>query len=116
MVGNYGVAEGRSESSRPHPQAVLTREARGPGWTDWLHERGVVALSGIDTRSLVLTLRDAGSLRGVVLAGRGSVGQAIEVARTLTPMTGRSLAPAVSTSRPYVYSDTGRTRIAVVDY
>ena len=116
MVGNYGVAEGRSESSRPHPQAVLMREARGPGWTDWLHERGVVALSGIDTRSLVLTLRDAGSLRGVVLAGEGSVGQAIEVARTHTPMTGRSLAPAVSTSRPYVYSDTGRTRIAVVDY
>ena len=35
------------------------REARGPAWTDWLHERGVVALTGIDTRSLVLTLRDA---------------------------------------------------------
>src|SRR5213076_3226087 len=52
MVGNYGVAEGRSESSRPHAQAVLMREARGPGWTDWLHERGIVALSGIDTRSL----------------------------------------------------------------
>ena len=54
MVGNYGVAEGRSESSRPHARAVLMREARGPAWTDWLHERGLVALTGIDTRSLVL--------------------------------------------------------------
>jgi carbamoyl-phosphate synthase small subunit len=116
MVGNYGVAEGRSESTRPHARAVLMREARGPGWTDWLHERGVVALSGIDTRSLVLTLREAGSLRGVALAGRGSVEQAVEVARAHTPMAGRSLAPAVSTERPYVYSDAGRTRIAVVDY
>ena len=116
MVGNYGVAEGRSESSRPHARAVLMREARGPGWTDWLHERGIVALSGIDTRSLVLTLREAGSLRGVVLAGEGSVDQAVEVARAHTSMTGRSLAPAVSTYRPYVYSDAGRTRIAVVDY
>jgi len=116
MVGNYGVAEGRSESSRPHARAVLMREARGPGWTDWLHERGVVALSGIDTRSLVLRLREAGSLRGVLLAGEGSVEQAIEVARAHTPMAGRSLAPAVSTATPYVYSDAGRTQVAVVDY
>ena len=40
MVGNYGVAEARSESKRPHARAVLMREARGPAWTDWLHERG----------------------------------------------------------------------------
>src|SRR5262249_5428254 len=44
MVGNYGIAEGRSESARPHARAVLMREARGPAWTDWLHERGIVAL------------------------------------------------------------------------
>ena len=36
------------------------REARGPAWTDWLAEHGVVALDGIDTRSLVLHLRDGG--------------------------------------------------------
>src|SRR5581483_12468145 len=46
MIGNYGVAEPRSESRRVHAKAVLMREARGPEWTDWLHERGVVALTG----------------------------------------------------------------------
>jgi carbamoyl-phosphate synthase small subunit len=116
MVGNYGVAEGRSESARPHARAVLMREARGPAWTDWLHERGVVALTGIDTRSLVLKLRDAGALRGVVVAGAGSTDQAVNVARAQPAMGGRALAAAVSTERPYVYSDAGRTRIAVVDY
>src|SRR5205085_820344 len=116
MVGNYGVAEGRSESARAHARAVLMREARGPAWTDWLHERGVVALSGIDTRSLVLKLREAGALRGVVVSGDGSVEQAVAVARGQEPMAGRALAPAVSTQRPYVYSDAGRARIAVVDY
>src|SRR6202795_4154190 len=60
MVGNYGVASARSESKRPHARAVLMREARGPQWTDWLHERGIVALSSIDTRSLVLKLRESG--------------------------------------------------------
>ncbi len=81
MVGNYGVAEGRSESSRPHARAVLMREARGPAWTDWLHERGLVALTGIDTRSLVLKLREAGAQRAVVLAGEGSVEQAVAAGR-----------------------------------
>ena len=116
MVGNYGVAEGRSESPRAHARAVLMREARGPAWTDWLHERGILALSGIDTRSLVLKLRDAGSLRAVVVAGDGSTEQAVSVARSQPAMAGRALAADVSTARPYVYSDAGRARIAVVDY
>jgi carbamoyl-phosphate synthase small subunit len=116
MIGNYGVADGRSESSAVHARAVVMREARGPAWTDWLHERGVVALSGIDTRSLVLRLRSAGAMRGVAAAGASSVDQAIDVARRHAPMAGRRLAPEVSSRRPYAYSDAGRARVAVVDY
>ena len=116
MVGNYGVAEGRAESARAHAHAVLMRDARGPAWTDWLHERGVVALTGVDTRSLVLKLREAGALRGVVVSGGGSVEQAVAVARGQEPMAGRALAAEVSTRRPYVYADAGRARVAVVDY
>jgi carbamoyl-phosphate synthase small subunit len=116
MVGNYGVAEGRSESARPHARAVLMREARGPAWTDWLHERGVVALSGLDTRSLVLKLREAGALRAVVVTGGGSVEEAVAVARKQEPMAGRGLAAGVSTRAPYVYSELGCATIAVVDY
>ena len=56
MVGNYGVDERRSESKRTHATAVVMREARGPEWTDWLHGQGVVGLTGVDTRSLVLHL------------------------------------------------------------
>jgi carbamoyl-phosphate synthase small subunit len=95
---------------------VLMREARGPAWTDWLHERSIVALTGLDTRSVVLRLREAGSLRAVVVAGEGSAEQAVAVARAQESMVGRALAARVSTRRPYVYSDTGRARIAVVDY
>ncbi|TMK69037.1 MAG: carbamoyl-phosphate synthase small subunit, partial [Actinobacteria bacterium] len=116
MVGNYGVAEGRNESGTVHARAVLMREARGPSWTDWLHHRGVVALSGIDTRSLVLKLRDAGAMRAVAVSGESSVEQAVAVARGREPMSGRALAAAVSTRKPYVHCDVGRTRVAVVDY
>ena len=51
MVGNYGVAPGRAESTGVHAKAVLMREARGPEWTTWLADEGIVALTGLDTRS-----------------------------------------------------------------
>ena len=43
MVGNYGVSPQHAESGAAHARAVVMREARGPEWTDWLYERGVVA-------------------------------------------------------------------------
>ncbi len=116
MVGNYGVAAGRSESKRPHARAVLMREARGPAWTDWLHEHGIVALTGIDTRSLVLRLREGGAMRAVAVAGDASVEEALGAARAQPQMTGRALVSEVSTPHPYSYSDVGRAEIAVVDY
>src|SRR5207302_6754203 len=46
MVGNYGVEHVRSESTRAHARAVVMRDARGPAWTDWLRQHGLVALTG----------------------------------------------------------------------
>jgi carbamoyl-phosphate synthase small subunit len=116
MVGNYGVANGRSESKRPHARAVLMREARGPAWTDWLHERGIVALSGVDTRSLVLQLREAGAMRAAVVTGDNSVDEVLASVRAQPSMAGRALVRDVSTREPYRYSDFGKAEIAVVDY
>jgi carbamoyl-phosphate synthase small subunit len=117
MIGNYGVAEERSESDTTHARAVLMREARGPAWTDWLRERGVVALTGIDTRSLVLQLREDGSMPAVAVAGEAmTVDEAVAAARATPPMNGRALVSGVSTREPYAFTGSGRARIAVVDY
>jgi carbamoyl-phosphate synthase small subunit len=116
MVGNYGVADGRSESKRPHARAVLMREARGPAWTDWLHERGIVALTGLDTRNLVLKLREAGAMRAAVVSGHASLDEVQRAIDEQPPMAGRALVSQVSTPEPYVYSEGGRARVAVVDY
>jgi carbamoyl-phosphate synthase small subunit len=116
MVGNYGVAAHRAESSRPHARAVVMREARGPAWTDWLCEHGIVALSGVDTRSLTLQLRSRGAMRGIAVAGEASAEEAVRTVREQPPMAGRPLAVAVSTGEPYVFADQRGARIAVVDY
>ena len=116
MVGNYGVADDRSESKRPHARGVLMREARGPAWTDWLHERGIVALSGIDTRSLVLRLREAGSMRAAIVSGDESVEEVLREIEAQPSMAGRALVRDVSTREPYEFSADGRVRVAVIDY
>jgi carbamoyl-phosphate synthase small subunit len=116
MIGNYGVAPSRNESRAVHAKAVIMREARGPAWTDWLAERAIPALSGVDTRSLVQRLREAGSMRAAVVAGEASVEEALRAVRGLAPMEGRALAAGVSTPAPYAWGDGERPEIAVLDY
>jgi carbamoyl-phosphate synthase small subunit len=116
MVGNYGVAEARSESSKPQVRGVVMREARGPDWTDWLTGNGVVALTGVDTRSLVLHLRNRGAMRGAIAAADVGIDETIEAVRAQPVMEGRALAWAVSVREPYVATEDGDVRVAVVDY
>ena len=116
MVGNYGVDERRSESRRTHATAVVMREARGPEWTDWLHEHGVLGLTGVDTRSLVLHLREAGAMRGAAVAGDHDVDEVLRAVREQPVMSGAALVSQVSTKEPYVASDSGAARIAGVDF
>jgi carbamoyl-phosphate synthase small subunit len=116
MVGNYGVEQARSESAGPRARGVVMREARGPAWTDWLAQHGLVALSGVDTRTLTLHLRDRGAMRAIAVTGDASVDEALRVVAEQPPMAGRPLVADVSTKAPYVASDSGRARIAVVDY
>jgi carbamoyl-phosphate synthase small subunit len=116
MVGNYGVADGRSESPWAHARAALMREARGPAWTGWLAERGLVGISGLDTRSLVLRLREGGAMRAAAVAGGMTEEEALDAVREQPPMAGAALVAQVSTPKRYVYSDAGTLRVAVVDY
>ena len=92
------------------------REARGPAWTDWLYDHGVVALSGVDTRSLTLHLREQRRHAGNRDGGRRLRGGGPQAVAGRPAMAGRPLAAGVSTSEPYVFSDRGRARVAVVDY
>ncbi len=109
MVGNYGVSPERSESAAPQVRAVIMREARGPEWTDWLAEHGVVGLTGVDTRALVLHLREHGAMRAGINA-------TLEAISALPRMAGQALAGEVSTNEPYVAHEDGDVRVAVVDY
>jgi carbamoyl-phosphate synthase small subunit len=118
MVGNYGVADERDESNRPHAKAALMRQLGGAQWADWLAAQGLVGLEEIDTRTLVLRLRDAGAMRAVAVADEEALppSEALEQVHGQPGMGGQSLVSAVSTHEPYVYAEAGEVQIAVVDY
>ena len=118
MVGNYGVDERRLESSAPHARGVLMRRLGGEDWALWLAERGIVALDEIDTRSLTLRVRDGGAMRSIVVADerRLAVPEALEQVRAQPEMEGQALVAQVSTAEPYAAGESGRVRVAVVDY
>ena len=118
MVGNYGVAERRLESSAPHARAVLMRRLGGEDWALWLAERGIVALDEIDTRTVTLRVREGGAMRAVAVADERTfpVDDALERVRAQPLMEGQALVAQVSTPEVYVAGETGRVSVAVVDY
>jgi carbamoyl-phosphate synthase small subunit len=115
MVGNYGVADERSESSRAHARAVLMRQVGGAEWPRWLSERGLVALDEIDTRSVVLHLRERGAMRAAVVSGEASETEVLNAIRAEAEMTGRALVASVSTHKIHRLGRSG-VHIAVVDF
>ena len=117
MVGNYGVADGRTESGRvARPRRVHARGAR-PGVDRLARERGVVALSGIDTRTLVLAparaRRDARRRRRRRRVGRRGARRGARHSRRWRDA--RSPPRSRRASRTSL-RERARTRIAVVDY
>jgi carbamoyl-phosphate synthase small subunit len=74
----------------------------------------VVALDEVDTRGLVLRLREHGAMRAAAVAGAASVDEVFAAVRDQAAMAGRALVAGVSAAEPYTV---GRgTPIAVLDY
>src|ERR671912_2876072 len=71
LIGNYGVNQEDSESSRPWVEGFVVREASRmhSNWRseeslpDYLKRWNIVAIEGIDTRALVRHIRDKGAMR-----------------------------------------------------
>jgi carbamoyl-phosphate synthase small subunit len=122
-IGNYGASQQAMESERPWARAAIMRSAVNRedaptaerGWLDWLRDTGVVAISGVDTRALVIHIRRAGSMRGGVFPGELPAAQARELIAAEPPMAGQDLARVVTPASVTHHGSGDGPRIAVLD-
>jgi carbamoyl-phosphate synthase small subunit len=112
-LGNTGVNSEDEESARPQVRGAIARNicAKPSNWRstqslpDYLKQHNVVAIYGIDTRSLTRKLRSVGAMNG------GISNEVLDPAELLTQvqeapsMTGLNLVKAVTTPEIYEWSD-----------
>src|SRR3989304_2550444 len=105
IQGNYGVNDRDDESARVQVSAFIVREhCAAPSHHlmtatlhEYLAERGVPGLSGIDTRALTRRLRVAGVMRGALT--QGSPEAALDRLRDSARYGTGDLVPTVSARR-----------------
>jgi carbamoyl-phosphate synthase small subunit len=122
-VGNYGVSTQAMESGRAWARGAIMRDAGNGrdapaaecGWLDWLAGCDVPAISGVDTRALVLHIREAGAMRGGIFAAAIPQAQARELIAAEPQMAGQDLAALVTPSEVVRHGTGDGPRIAVID-
>jgi len=112
-IGNTGCTAIDDEAEQVWASGLIVRNVprRPSNWRnqialpEWLKARGIVAISGIDTRKLTRLLRDRGAQNGAVMAGDVDVGRALEAARKFPGLKGMDLAKVVSTGERYPWTE-----------
>ncbi len=130
-IGNYGVNPEDAESRGVHVSGFIVKEfsAVTSNWRatesleGYLKKANVTVLDGVDTRALVIALRDRGALPGLIVPAEGANLDALkQQAAALPGMVGQNLAKVVSVKEPYQWKDgvpadaKPRFKVAAYDY
>ncbi|MEO6709770.1 MAG: glutamine-hydrolyzing carbamoyl-phosphate synthase small subunit [Planctomycetota bacterium] len=114
LIGNYGVAIEDDESDRAWAEAFVVKEMSSMPSSrrsnidlpEWLRKKGVVAISGVDTRKLTRIVREEGCLRCVVSTIDSDPASLVAKAKRAPATDGRDLTHEVSCKQPYRWTDT----------
>jgi carbamoyl-phosphate synthase small subunit len=112
-IGNYGVNGSDMESVGVFAKGFVVREmCQTPSsWRsekslpDFLRERGVVAIEGIDTRRIVRHLRERGAMRAVISTTDLDEKSLVAKAAGSTPLVGQDLVDGVAVRERYRWGD-----------
>ena len=118
-IGNYGVNDDDDESQRAWLSGFVVREA-SPVTSNWratksldqyLRERGVVAISDVDTRALVRHIRSVGAQNAALSSVDPQPDRLISLARSAPDMNGLDLAKEVTCEEAWQLA-AGRRQLA----
>ena len=127
-IGNYGVNDDDAESRKPWAEGFIVRELspiasnfRSQEALDaYLRRHGVVAIDGVDTRTLTLLLRRQGSMRGGISTVEQDPERLLARVRQAPDIIGVDLVRAVTCAAPYDWTEgravSPRYDVVVMDY
>ena len=112
-IGNTGVNLEDEEAQAIHASGLIIRDLpllassfrSEMSLEDYLQQKGIVAISDIDTRQLTRLLREKGAQNGAIMAGEAiDEAAAIKAAQDFTGLAGMDLAKQVSTEKSYQWT------------
>ena len=125
LIGNYGVNETDQESDKIHVKGFVAKEfcRRPSNWRsqksliDYLDEKEIIAIEGVDTRALTRHLRISGAMKAIISTDDFdpiSLQAKLDTARS---MEGADLVKDVTTHKKYIWKAKGPRlyRIAAID-
>lgn len=124
-IGNYGVKAVDVESDSVKVKAVIGRNLEekysrfmaDASLQDYLKAQQIVAIDGIDTRSLVAHIRTQGAMNCIISSEITDTEILIKELKKVPSMDGLELASIVSTGEAYYQGDEKNAlRIAVLDF
>ena len=122
LIGNYGINEKFSESPAVQVSGYIMREAcREPSemygantLDSFLKKGGVPGMTQLDTRSIIIAIRERGTLKGAIYYGDDPQSVLEQVIRMPYPSE-TNLVADVSTKKVIRYERPGVKKIALVD-
>ncbi len=123
-VGNYGVNNFDKESTSVKIRGLIGRnlenkfsryQATG-SLNDYLQANNIVAIEGIDTRSLVVHIRAKGAMNCIISSEISEIKNLQTELDKVPDMDGLELASAVSAKEIYTAGDGNKIKVAVLDY
>jgi len=115
-IGNTGINNEDSESSIC-VKGIIVRNysSNTSNWrsqksfNQWLYEKNIIGLYGIDTRALVKILRSYGSMNGLITSEDKTVENCLKIIKRTPKMEGLNLSIKVSSKKQYLWQKHSET-------
>jgi len=122
LIGNYGIKEGYQQSGGVHVRGFVVREAceepslmYGGGTVDaYLRENSVPGISDLDTRQLIIKIRQHGTLRGAITSSEDPF-SLVEELRAMPYPNESNLIAEVSPREVTRYDERKRFTVGLID-
>jgi carbamoyl-phosphate synthase small subunit len=124
-IGNYGINDNEVESDSIKVKGIIGRSleeqysrfAADNSLQDYFEKQNIVAIDGIDSRALVIHIREAGAMNCIISSDNENIEELKKILSSVPSMAGLELASIVSTKNFYTAgNENSKIKIAVLDF